>query len=77
MVKASTPVSDILRIGATVGTFNRDGFGHNILNGRQNYNKDVMAGRVSARTDPDRRPVHPPRRRQDRRRFRSRARATA
>jgi iron complex outermembrane receptor protein len=32
----------MLRIGATVGTFNRDGFGKNVINGRENYNKDVM-----------------------------------
>lgn len=52
VVKGSMPISDILRIGATVGTFNRDGFGHNILNGRQNYNKDVVAGRVSLELTP-------------------------
>ncbi|MCS0589994.1 TonB-dependent receptor [Massilia norwichensis] len=52
VLKGSMPISDILRIGATVGTFNRDGFGRNILNGRQNYNKDVMAGRVSLELTP-------------------------
>jgi iron complex outermembrane receptor protein len=52
VLKGSMPISDILRIGATVGTFNRDGFGHNILNGRQNYNKDVVAGRVSLELTP-------------------------
>ena len=53
VVKGSMPVSDILRIGATVGTFNRDGFGHNIINGRQNYNKDVTAGRISLELTPN------------------------
>jgi iron complex outermembrane recepter protein len=53
VLKGSTPVSDMLRIGATVGTFNRDGFGHNVINGRDNYNKDVMAGRVSAELTPN------------------------
>jgi iron complex outermembrane receptor protein len=52
VLKGSVPVSDILRIGATVGTFNRDGFGHNILNGRENYNKDVLAGRISFELTP-------------------------
>jgi iron complex outermembrane recepter protein len=48
VVKASTPVSDILRVGGTLATFNRHGYGHNALTGQQNYNKDLWAGRVSA-----------------------------
>jgi iron complex outermembrane receptor protein len=52
VLKGSSPVSDILRIGATVGTFNRDGYGQNVINGRKNYNKDVVAGRVSAELTP-------------------------
>jgi iron complex outermembrane receptor protein len=53
VLKGSTPISDILRIGATIGTFNRNGFGHNILNGHDNYNKDVLAGRVSLELTPN------------------------
>jgi iron complex outermembrane receptor protein len=53
VLKGSMPVSDILRIGATVGTFNRDGFGNNIVNGNENYNKDVLAGRVSLELTPN------------------------
>jgi iron complex outermembrane receptor protein len=53
VLKGSTPVSEILRIGATIGTFNRDGFGHNVVNGRDNYNKDVLAGRFSAELTPN------------------------
>jgi iron complex outermembrane receptor protein len=53
VLKASTPVSDILRIGGTVATFNRDGFGRNVLNGEDNYNKDVKAARVSAELTPN------------------------
>jgi iron complex outermembrane receptor protein len=53
VVKGSAPISDILRIGATVGTFNRNGFGHNILNGHDNYNKEVLAGRVSLELTPN------------------------
>jgi iron complex outermembrane receptor protein len=52
VLKGSTPVSDMLRLGATVGTFNRDGFGRNVVNGRENYNKDVLAGRFSAELTP-------------------------
>ena len=53
VLKGSTPVSDMLRLGATVGTFNRDGFGTNVVNGRENYNKDVVAGRFSAELTPN------------------------
>jgi iron complex outermembrane receptor protein len=53
VLKGSTPVTDILRLGATVGTFNRNGFGHNVLNGKDNYNKDVLAGRFSAELTPN------------------------
>jgi iron complex outermembrane receptor protein len=52
VLKGSTPVSDMLRLGATIGTFNRDGFGHNVINGKDNYNKDVLAGRISAELTP-------------------------
>lgn len=53
VLKGSAPISDMLRIGATIGTFNRDGFGRNILNGRENYDKDVLAGRVSLELTPN------------------------
>jgi iron complex outermembrane receptor protein len=53
VVKASTPVTDILRLGATLATFNRDGYGHNVLTGQQNYNKDVQAARISAELTPN------------------------
>jgi iron complex outermembrane receptor protein len=53
VLKASAPVNDILRLGATVATFNRNGFGHNVLTGEDNYNKDVMAARFSAELSPN------------------------
>ena len=52
VLKGSTPINDVFRIGATLGTFNRDGFGRNVINGRENYNKDVGAARVSAELAP-------------------------
>ncbi len=52
VVKASTPVNDIFRIGASVASFNRDGFGKNVVTGADNYNKDVLAGRVTAELTP-------------------------
>ena len=54
VVKGNVPVNDMLRIGATVGTFNHDGYGTNVVNGRENYNKEVVAGRVSVELTPTR-----------------------
>jgi iron complex outermembrane receptor protein len=53
VLKASTPISDMLRIGGTFGTFNRDGFGHNVITGQDNYNKKVKAGRISVELTPN------------------------
>jgi iron complex outermembrane receptor protein len=53
VLKGSAPVSDMLRLGATIGTFNRDGFGHNVITGEDNYNKEVLAGRFSAELSPN------------------------
>ncbi|TFW20181.1 TonB-dependent receptor [Massilia arenosa] len=52
VLKASTPVNEWIRIGGTIGTFQRDGYGKNVVNGRDNYNKDVVAGRVSIEATP-------------------------
>jgi iron complex outermembrane receptor protein len=52
VVKGNMPISDTVRIGATVGTFNRDGFGQNVVTGAENYNKEVLAGRISAEFTP-------------------------
>jgi iron complex outermembrane receptor protein len=53
VLKGSTPISDMLRIGATVATFNRDGFGHNVISGQDNYNKKVKASRISVELTPN------------------------
>ncbi|MCA3030107.1 MAG: TonB-dependent receptor [Rhodocyclaceae bacterium] len=53
VVRASTPVTDGFKLGGTVATFNRDGFGTNVVNGKDNYNKDVTAGRISAEFTPN------------------------
>lgn len=52
VLKASTPITDILRIGGTFGTFNRHGFGHNVITGKDNYDKDLAAGRLSMELAP-------------------------
>ncbi|MGA1694828.1 MAG: TonB-dependent receptor plug domain-containing protein, partial [Burkholderiaceae bacterium] len=44
----SAAASDALRFGATLASFDRDGYGENVVNGKPNYDKDVMAARVSA-----------------------------
>jgi len=50
----SAPVTDTLRVGGTVAFFKRDGFGDNLfLEGVENYNKDILAGRVSAEWEPN------------------------
>ena len=53
VVKASTPLSEDFKIGGTIATFNRDGFGKNVVNGKDNYNKEVTAGRISAEFTPN------------------------
>ncbi|WP_048886725.1 TonB-dependent receptor [Aurantiacibacter atlanticus] len=45
VVTASTPINDVVRVGASVARLSRDGFGENLTTGEENYNKDVWAGR--------------------------------
>lgn len=52
IARMNLPVSDTLRLGATIGTFNHDGYGTNVANGNENYNKEVLAGRFSAEFAP-------------------------
>ena len=52
VVRGNLPLGDMFRIGASVGTFNHDGFGKNVVNGFDNYNKDVKAARVSVEFAP-------------------------
>ncbi|MES3021617.1 MAG: TonB-dependent receptor [Pseudomonadota bacterium] len=53
VINAGVPVSDTLRIGGSIASFNRDGFGRNVINGRQNYNKEALAARVSIELSPN------------------------
>jgi iron complex outermembrane receptor protein len=52
VLRGNLPVSDTLRLGASFATFNHDGYGTNVVNGKDNYNKDVVAGRISAEWTP-------------------------
>jgi len=45
-------VSDTLYIGATVASFNRDGYGTNVFTDTENYDKDVQAARLSIEFTP-------------------------
>tara|TARA_R110000787_G_scaffold282842_1_gene394979 strand:+ start:7229 stop:9601 length:2373 start_codon:yes stop_codon:yes gene_type:complete len=47
VVTASAPISDLMRIGGSVARLSRGGFGKNLTNGLDNYNKDIWAGRAA------------------------------
>ncbi|MDX2416737.1 MAG: TonB-dependent receptor [Xanthomonadales bacterium] len=50
----SAPISDTFRVGASIASFNRDGFGDNLyLTNLENYNKDVLGVRASAEWEPN------------------------
>ncbi|WP_018147754.1 TonB-dependent receptor [Henriciella marina] len=51
VVTTSLPVTDTFRVGAAAASFNRDGFGENIVTGDENYNKKLFGARLSAEWD--------------------------
>lgn len=51
IASGSVPLSDTVRVGAGVAFFTRDGFGENLVTGDENYNKDVVAYRLSGEWD--------------------------
>jgi len=53
VLKGSVPINDMLRVGATIGTFNHNGYGTDVVNHKDNYNKDVGAARISAELQPN------------------------
>ncbi len=52
ILSGSVPVSDTFRIGAAVAGLTRSGFGTINFTGEDNYNKDVVAERISAEWEP-------------------------
>lgn len=48
LLMGSTPLSDTFRIGGTVASFNRDGYGDNLTTGKDNADKQILAFRASA-----------------------------
>lgn len=51
-LSGSAPVSDSFRIGGAIAKLTRDGFGRNLTTGDENYDKDVLAARVSLEFEP-------------------------
>ena len=52
MAAGSVPLSDNFRIGGAIASYQRDGYGENLNTGAEHYNKDVLAGRISAEWEP-------------------------
>ena len=52
MAAGSVPLADNFRVGGAVASYSRDGYGTNINTGAEHYNKDVLAGRLSAEWEP-------------------------
>jgi len=52
MASGSLPLADNFRVGGAVASYQRDGYGTNINTGAEHYNKDVLAGRLSAEWEP-------------------------
>ena len=50
---AQMPLTDTFRVGATVASFQRDGFGENKTTGDDQYEKDIFAFRLSAEWEPN------------------------
>jgi iron complex outermembrane receptor protein len=52
LAMGSVPLADNFRIGGAIASYQRDGYGSNLNTGAEHYNKDVLAGRVSAEWEP-------------------------
>lgn len=52
IVSGSAPLSDTFAVGGAIARYHRDGYGKNVFTGAEHYNKDVVAGRISAEWTP-------------------------
>ena len=52
IISGSTPLSQEVRIGASAARLSRDGFGQNLNNGLDNYNRDIWAARGTIEIEP-------------------------
>jgi len=53
VLTASTPLSDTVAVGGSVAYFSRDGFGTNLFNGKQHYDKDIFGARLGIELTPN------------------------
>jgi iron complex outermembrane receptor protein len=51
LVTASGALTDTFRLGGTVASFNRDGYGDNLTLGTEQYDKDILGFRATAEWD--------------------------
>jgi iron complex outermembrane receptor protein len=51
LVTASGALTDTFRLGGTVATFNRDGYGDNLTLGTEQYDKEILGFRATAEWD--------------------------
>ena len=59
IVSGSAPLADRIRVGASAARLSRDGFGENLNNGLDNYNRDIWAARGTIELAADLQPLHP------------------
>lgn len=52
VVSGGGPISDTVSVGGAFATYNRDGFGVNLITGQDQYDRDVTAGRLSVEWTP-------------------------
>ena len=52
MASGSMPLADNFRVGGALASYQRDGYGSNLNTGAEHYDKDVLAGRLSAEWEP-------------------------
>ncbi|MEL6686801.1 MAG: TonB-dependent receptor [Pseudomonadota bacterium] len=52
IVSGSVPITDTFAIGGAIANYQRDGFGENLNTGAEHYDKDILAGRLSAQWKP-------------------------
>jgi iron complex outermembrane recepter protein len=52
ILSGSAPLTDGIRVGASAARLSRDGFGENLNNGLDNYNRDIWAARGTIELEP-------------------------
>ncbi|PZO03247.1 MAG: TonB-dependent receptor [Alphaproteobacteria bacterium] len=52
LASGSVPITETLRIGGAIASYDREGYGQNLNTGAEHYNKDILAGRLSVEYQP-------------------------